>query len=151
PERLAIPRADHDSVVIRVTAPRQVLAALAVTWLFLLEGTTPADAAVYPLQQSVNGRYLVDQNGVPFLIVGDAPQALMVNLTTNEAAMYFADRHAFGFNTVWINLLCSTYTGGRPDASTVDGIVPFTANLPNTAAYDLTKTNEAYFGRVDQM
>jgi hypothetical protein len=85
------------------------------------------------------------------LMVGDSPQALMVNLSTNEAAMYFADRRAFGFNTVWINLLCSTYTGGRTDASTVDGIVPFTGTIPASSAYDLTKTNEAYFARVDQM
>jgi len=120
-----------------------------VTWLAV--SPSLASGPVYPLKRSANGRYLVDQNNAPFLIVGDSPQALMVNLTTNEAAMYFADRHALGFNSVWINLLCSTYTGGRADASTTDGIVPFTGTIPSTSSYDLTKTNEAYFARVDEM
>ena len=78
----------------------------------------------YPLKVGPTGRYLVDQQGVPFLITGDSPQALMVNLSEAEADSYFADRQAAGFNAVWINLLCATYTGGRPDGSTYDGIVP---------------------------
>jgi hypothetical protein len=105
----------------------------------------------YPLKQSANRRYLVDQTNAPCLIIGESPQALMVNLTTNEAAMFFANRSGHGFNTVWVNLLCSTYTGGRADASTIDGILPFTATIPSTSTYDLTTPNEAYFARVDQM
>jgi hypothetical protein len=108
---------------------------------------TPA----YPLKQSLNRRYLVDQSNTPIMLVGDSPQALIVNLTTNEAAFFFADRATYGFNTLWINLLCATYTGGRTNASTIDGILPFTANIPSTSSYDLTTTNEAYFVRVDQM
>src|SRR5262245_5010530 len=128
--------------------PKPLLAAFAVAMAI----PSPwAAAALYPLKKSATGRYLVDQTNAPVLIVGDSPQALIVNLTTNEAAMYFADRSAFGFNTVWVNLLCSTYTGGRADASTIDGILPFTGTVPSTSTYDLTKTNEAYFARVDQM
>jgi hypothetical protein len=73
-------------------------------------------AAVYPVKKSANGRYLVDQNDAPYLIVGDSPQALMVNISEAEAETFFANRSAYGFNSVWINLLCTTYTGGRPDA-----------------------------------
>jgi Protein of unknown function (DUF4038)/Putative collagen-binding domain of a collagenase len=123
------------------------IAALAIASLAGPLLATPA----YPLKPSANGRYLVDQNNVPSMIVGDSPQALMVNLSTNEAAYFFTDRAGFGFNTVWVNLLCSTYTGGRADASTYDGIVPFTANVPSTSSYDLTTPNEAYFARVDRM
>src|SRR6516225_2193558 len=108
---------------------------------------TPA----YPLKQSLNRRYLVDQSNTPIMLVGDSPQALIVNLTTNEAAMFFADRATYGYNTLWINLLCATYTGGRADASTLDGILPFTATIPSTNAYDMTKANETYFARVDRM
>jgi hypothetical protein len=122
----------------------------------LLCGTS--DAANYPLKiSSTNPRILVDQNNAPYLMVGDSPQGLIANLTTNEAAMFFADRAAHGFNTVWINLLCSTYTGGRADVSTIDGIVPFTNTIPSSLSnptitnYDLTTPNEAYFARVDQM
>jgi hypothetical protein len=112
---------------------------------------SPSATPVYPLKQSTNRRYLVDQANMPVLLVGDSPQALMVNVTTNEAAMFFADRSALGFNTVWVNLLCSTYTGGRADAATRDGIRPFTTNLPTAVTHDLTKPNEAYFARADDM
>ena len=105
--------------------------------------TTPHTA--YPLKVGPTGRYLVDQQGTPFLIAGDSPQALMVNLSEAEADSFFADRQAAGFNTVWINLLCATYTGGRADGSTYDGIVPFTTEG------DLSTPNERYFARVDDM
>jgi hypothetical protein len=64
------------------------------------------------------GRYLVDQNGTPFLIAGESPQALMVNLSEEDAELFFANRRSHGFNTVWINLLCRPGTGGRADGST---------------------------------
>jgi len=118
-----------------------------------LFGPWRASAAppVYPLKQSPNRRYLVDQSNAPCLLIGESPQALTVNLTTNEAALFFMNRSNHGFNTAWVNLLCATYTGGRADASTIDGILPFTANVPVTSTYDLTKPNEAFFARVDQM
>ena len=108
-------------------------------------GGGPPPSTAFPLKVSANGRYLVDQNDVPFLITGDSPQALAVNLSVAEADAFFADRQAAGFNLVWINLLCATYTGGRPDGSTFDGIVPF------TTADDLSTPNESYFARVDDM
>jgi hypothetical protein len=117
-----------------------------VTW-----ASSSQAAPAYPLKKSANNRYLVDQNNIPFLMVGDSPQALIVNLTESEASSFFADRAALGFNTMWINLLCATYTGGRADASTIDNINPFTANISATSSYDFTKTNEAYFARVDHM
>ena len=109
---------------------------------------TPAVAppnTAYPLKVGVTGRYLVDQLNVPFLLTGDSPQALIVNLTEADADGFFADRQAAGFNAVWINLLCATYTGGRADGSTYDGIVPF------TTPGDLATPNESYFARVDDM
>ena len=107
--------------------------------------TTSSSSTAYPLKVSANGRYLVDQNDVPFLMIGDSPQSLTVNLSEAEADAFFADRQAAGFNLVWVNLLCATYTGGRADGSTYDGIVPFTT--PN----DLATPNDAFFTRVDHM
>ena len=113
----------------------------------------PAAAATvtYPLKKSANGRYLVDALNVPFMMVGDSPQALMVNLSEAEADGFFADRQAHGFNTVWINLLCTSYTGGRTNSSTFDGILPFNALLPESSSYDLETPNEAYFAHVDRI
>jgi hypothetical protein len=107
--------------------------------------SSPVAAVAYPLKTSSVGRYLVDQNNVPFMIVGDSPQSLIVNLSEADAAAYFADRMAAGFNSVWINLLCNTYTGGNPNGTTFDGIAPF------TTAGDLSTPNPAYFQRVDDM
>jgi Protein of unknown function (DUF4038)/Putative collagen-binding domain of a collagenase len=134
----------------RMNVLKHTVAALAAAWL-MSNLSSFAGAPAYPLKRSANGRYLVDQKNAPCLIIGDSPQALIVNLTTNDAAFFFADRASHGFNSLWINLLCSTYTGGRADASALDGILPFTGTIPNTNSYDLTKPNEAYFARVDAM
>ncbi len=106
-------------------------------------GSSTASTAAYPLKDSANGKYLVDQNGRPFLVIGDAPQALMVNLSLSDAETYLADRAKRGYNAIWVNLLCATYTGGRADGSTIDGIVPF------TTAMDFSTPNEAYFAHCD--
>jgi chitodextrinase len=117
-----------------------------VTFLVAFEHSNSAPPPPsYPLQVGPTGRYLVDASGVPVQVTGDSPQALMVNLSETDADAFFADRQAAGFNAVWINLLCATYTGGRPDGSTYDGIVPF------TTPGDLSTPNEAYFERVDDM
>jgi uncharacterized protein DUF4038 len=80
----------------------------------------PTRPPAYPLKVGPTGRYLVDRNGRPFMIVGDSPQALIANVSETQADRYFADRQAAGFNSVWINLLCNDYTGGRPDGTTAE-------------------------------
>ncbi len=113
-------------------------------------------APVYPLKVSANGRYLVDQTNTPFLIVGDSPQPLVTRVSTTDAAKYFDDRQAHGFNALWINVITAGpyYHDSADDGSTYDGVVPFTGHIAggtDTAHYDLSKPNEAYFARVDQM
>ena len=105
----------------------------------------PTQPPAFPLRVAPSGRYLVDQDGRPFLIVGDSPQALIVDLSEAQADHFFADREAAGYNSMWINLLCDQYTGGRPDGTTYDGIAPF--SQPG----DLGTPNPAYFARVDVM
>lgn len=107
--------------------------------------TRPADSPAYPLKVSVNGRYLVDQNGTPTLLVADSPHSLFVNLSPQQADAYFANRASYGINALWVEVLCNTYTAGRPDGSTYDGIIPF------TTPGDMSTPNPAYFRRVDQM
>jgi hypothetical protein len=118
-------------------------------------GTVSAQAA-FPLKLSENHRYLVDEDGKPFLMVGDTPQGLMGRLTEQEAEYYFADREAHGFNTLgWIDAMCAgrDYPANETGA-TPDGIKPFTgfvAGGTDFTHYDLTKPNEAYFTRLDHM
>jgi Protein of unknown function (DUF4038)/IPT/TIG domain/Putative collagen-binding domain of a collagenase len=97
-----------------------------------------------------NRRYLVDQNGTPFLIMGDAPQAMVGNLNRGDMATYMADRERLGFNGLWVNLLCASYTGCSANGATFDGVAPFTSGT-DPSNYDLNTPNDAYFERVDAM
>ena len=134
-------------------APIAVAAALAAALCLPPQGrcagltgsNTVEPPPAYPLKKSANGRYVVDSKGAPFLVAGDAPQALMVKLTEADADLYFSNRVAHGFNAVWINLLCRPGTGGRKDGATYDGVPPFTT--PD----DLSAPNETYFARCDRM
>jgi len=42
-------------------------------------------APVFPLKVAADQRHLVDQNNAPFLINGDAPWSLIVQLTKEQA------------------------------------------------------------------
>ncbi|MGD0500441.1 MAG: DUF4038 domain-containing protein [Bryobacteraceae bacterium] len=115
-------------------------------------GALSAASYRYPLEISgANPRILVDQNHVPFLIVGDSPHSIFSNLTSADASMYLADRAARGINALWVHLVCIRPIEGRRDASLLDGTKPFTALIPGTNFYDLTTPNEAYFAHVDEV
>lgn len=114
-----------------------------ISCIFFLGAAGMPAAATYPLKDSPNGRYLVDQNNQPFMIVGDSPQALIGNLSQSQVVSYFADRKAHGFNSAWVNLLCDSYTACNSDGTTFDGIPPF------TTPGDLSTPNSAYFSRAD--
>jgi len=104
--------------------------------------------ATWPPRASANGRYLVGDNGLPFLLVGDSPQPLFVNVSTTDALTYYASRQGYGVNTLWVNLLCADYTFGRTDGKTFDLVAPFnTGSDPST--YDLSTPNSTYFSRMD--
>ena len=105
----------------------------------------PLAKPAYPLKASANNRYLVDQNNVPFLMVGDSPQALIANLSEADAATYIDNRQKHGVNTLWVSVLCSFTDVCNDDATTFDGIAPF------TIAGDLSTPNPVYFQRVDDM
>jgi hypothetical protein len=105
----------------------------------------PASAPAFPLRTSANHRYLIDRDNTPFLMVGDSPQNLVAKLSLAEIMAYMANRHSYGVNTLWINLLCNDRMGCNQDATTFDGIAPF------TTAHDLSTPNSIYFQRVDEI
>jgi hypothetical protein len=108
-------------------------------------GAALSAAPAYPLKIGPTGRYLVDQKGVPFLIAGESPQAMMVNVSEKDAELFFKNRRSHGFNTAWINLICAKYTGGREDGSTIDGLKPF------AGSFDFSRPDEKYFARCDRI
>jgi hypothetical protein len=115
---------------------------------------TPLTSSVYPLHPSANGRYMLDASNAPFLIIGDAPHSILANLSNSDAVTYLTDRGQRGFNALWIELLCDSYTFGYGNEGTpnygrdVNGNNPFTATLAG-GYYDLTTPNEAYWSHVD--
>jgi len=132
-----------------IRGPGGVRTRLGVALLIALASLLVADfssaSPAYPVKVGPTGRYLVDQDGVPFLITGDSPQAMIGNISVADAELFFANRRAHGFNTVWINLLCGDYIGCNSDGSTFDGIYPF------TTFNDLSTPNEPYFARADRI
>ena len=67
-------------------------------------------AASFPVRLSPNGRYLVEAGGAPFLIHGDAAWSFVVQLTKEDADIYFEDRKQKGVNAVIANLIESFYS-----------------------------------------
>jgi len=62
---------------------------------------TGSSSPLYPIK--ANNRYLVDQNNQPFLVIGDAPHTLLVNLTDADARSYYT----VGFSSGWQGFLNS--------------------------------------------
>lgn len=106
----------------------------------------PAAPFRWPTSVSANRRYLLDQTGRPYLILGDSPQSLIGELSESQASAYFANRQACGINSAWINLICTQYTGCGTNG-TYDGIKPFNGTNSNPFA----NPNPAYFKRADDM
>ena len=75
------------------------------------------------LKVSDNGRYLVDQRGVPFLVVGDSPWSLIVQLDEKDRETYLEDRQKRGFNSIIVNLLEHKFCTLAP--KTRSGLAPF--------------------------
>ena len=119
-----------------------------------LQGQTlsrsPLASPDYPLKASANGRYLTDSNGVPFLLIGDSPQSMIANLAPQQMSRYMANRQTLGFNSILVDALCTTYTGGNGNGTAYDGTPPFTSGT-NPSNYDLSTPNPAYFAELDAL
>ena len=100
----------------------------------------PDALPVFPLAIAEDGETLVDQAGVPLLLVGDAAWSLMVQLTDAELDAYLADRRARGFNTLLTQITESGEFGGPANTN---GDAPF------DPLGDFTQPVEAYWARVD--
>lgn len=96
-----------------------------------------APAVVFPLRRAPSGPYLEDSAGTPFLIHGDSPWSLIVQLTREEATRYLDDRRARGVNTLLVNLIEHMFADDPP--RNAYGAAPF------TTAGNFATPNDAYF------
>jgi hypothetical protein len=100
-----------------------------------------AGTPVYPLKVGPTRRYLVDQNNVPFLIHGDTPWSLIVELSEPDAELYLENRRQKGFNSVIVNLIEHKFSSNPPN--TLAGDPPF------LTPGDFSTPNEKYFAHAD--
>jgi hypothetical protein len=108
----------------------------------MLETRGVAGAPTFPLKVSENRRYLVDQNGAPFLYHADTAWMLLLKLTETEAREYMARRKEQGFNALQVML--TGFLGMTNRA----GELPFAGTPPEQ---DFAQPNERFFTHVDRV
>lgn len=112
--------------------------------LALSTGATPPAPveSPWPLRASPNGRYIVTNDGLPFLVFGDSVQSHMRSLSEADSEAFFANRAGWGINANWVHL----YSNWGPSAGWGN---PFTSG--NGLGDDLSAPREAYFQHVDRV
>jgi hypothetical protein len=113
---------------------------LLVISLFLIYSALDA-APAFPLKISSNGRYLMDQNNVPFFLNGDTPWELFTMTTREDAEYYLEDRRQKGINGGLCELFDHAFTSNPPNNLYGEG--------PFSTPGDFSTPNEAYFAHVD--
>lgn len=92
---------------------------------------------------SSNGRFFVDQTGLPILIKGDSPWAMFSDVSPAQVETWAANRQSHGFNAAIVSLVGSPTNGGPSNSgATYDGVQPFVGG-------NITSWNEAYWSRMD--
>jgi len=93
------------------------------------------------MQLDPSGKYLVSgKTGNAVFITGDAPQTLMVEVSSEDVEIYLADRASRGFNALWVLLVDSADQSNAPRNFYRDE--PFQGP-------DFTNENEPYWEHVD--
>jgi len=103
-----------------------------------------AGDGVFPLQIHASGRYLTQNDGTPFIAIGDTPWSLPVNCSNAQIDSYLADRAAKGCTAILFEACEKVYSSQTPAYNNVDGVAPFTVMSPVNWVL-----NNTYWNRVD--
>ncbi|MEX2519499.1 MAG: DUF4038 domain-containing protein [Paracoccaceae bacterium] len=123
-------------------ALKRLFVATAIVASLLAPGGVRAwPSATFPLSVSPDRSHLLDGEGRPLLVVGDAAWSLMVELRREDAELYLEDRKARGFNALLINLIEHQFSSNPP--ANAYGERPFVGG----AAFE--DPNDVYFDHVD--
>lgn len=121
--------------------------------------STKTPQSTFPLIQSADHRYLQDQNGVPFPILGRTAWFL-TSLSQTDYRRFIDDTVAKGYNAIEFNAINHDLRGNHPPFSGNEA-VPFSMRLDgyewtgslsyrsDVEAPDFTQWNEAYWEHVD--
>lgn len=103
--------------------------------------TASATTARFPLHVEPGKRYLIDADGKPFLIHGDTPWSLEVQLTREQVEQYLETRRTQGFNTILFQVMEHEFSSNPPKNAYGDE--------PFLRRGDFLTPNEAYFAHLD--
>jgi hypothetical protein len=103
--------------------------------------TTSSAAPTLAVHVQPGTRYLVDDNGEPFLMLGDAAWSLIAELDRDEIDEYITSRRGLGFNTILVSLIEHRFSSDPPNDAAGDP--------PFTTPGDFSTPNEAYFEWAD--
>ena len=90
---------------------------------------SPAHAVNWPLRISASGPYLEDQDGVPFLVVGDGAWSLDAAASQSDVITYLNDRQSKGFTAIIVNAMEHKYTAPNPPPEDANGNSPFSSTM----------------------
>jgi hypothetical protein len=112
-------------------------ALFALLWLMATSAGFSTEVAG-PLRCSASGRYLVDRENSPFLVVGDTAWSLIAQLREPDIERYLEDRQKRGFNSIIVNLIehkfCDNPAKNR--AGTAAFLTPGDFSTPNNEYFD---------------
>ena len=137
--------------------------AVILAFLGALAGSGSISAApAFPVQHSANHRYLVDQNGAPFPILGRTAW-FITSLSVTDYRMFIDDTVAKGFNAIEFHVVNHDPRGNNEPLGG-NGAPPFTKKLNgsdwagslsygniNNDAPDFSLPNETYWTHVDAL
>ena len=108
----------------------------------------------FPLKYGADSRYLVDQNDVPFPIMGRTAW-FVVSLSVSDYQVFVDDTAARGYNSIEFHVLNHDPRGNNPPFNGNGGL-PFVRDLSGnnwngqSGTPDFTTPNEAYWTFVDE-
>lgn len=119
-------------------------------------------APAFPVKYSTNRRYLVDQNGVPFPILGRTAW-FVTSLSASNQHVFVDDTVARGYTAIEFHVVNHDPRGNNPPFGG-NGSLPFLKRLDGSTwtgalgygdiaseAPDFTTPNETYWNAVDQL
>ncbi len=119
-------------------------------------------SVTYPVVHSGDHRYLQDQSGQPFPILGRAAWAI-TSLSVSDFQYFIDDTVAKGFNAIELHVINHDPRDNNPPFAG-NGALPFTKRLDgatwtgaltygniNNEAPDFTQTNESFWTQIDSL
>ncbi len=116
--------------------------ATGVIFVRLQDARGPGSAA-FPLRVDPTGRFVVDQFGAPWPLVGDAAWSIIGTLTPAQVTWYLDQLEAHGINAILVSLIEGYYSENAPN--TKAGDPPYVGDMFQS------KPNPAYWAFVDDL